>query len=88
VSQLTIVGDGSLRQEVDRRIENGELSDVACLGPLSFADTAAEMGRAAYVLVPSLWEEPFGAVALEGVASGAITLLTDRGGLPETTGDL
>jgi glycosyltransferase involved in cell wall biosynthesis len=46
------------------------------------------MGRAAYLLTPSLWAEPFGAVAIEGLAAGAITILTDRGGLTETTGEL
>ena len=39
--------------------------------------------KADIVLVPSLWEEPFGRVAIEALASGAIVLASDIGGLPE-----
>ncbi|MFC5342761.1 glycosyltransferase family 4 protein [Brevundimonas staleyi] len=88
VERLTLVGNGSLRAAVERRIAGGALPDVVSLGPLSFEATAVEMGKAAYLVVPSLWGEPFGAVALEGVAAGAIVLRTDRGGLPEATDDL
>jgi glycosyltransferase involved in cell wall biosynthesis len=38
------------------------------------------------VLVPSLWKEPFGRVAVEGLAAGAIVLVSNIGGLPETVG--
>ena len=46
------------------------------------------MACSAFVLVPSLWEEPFGAVALEAVAARALVVASDRGGLAEATGDL
>lgn len=39
------------------------------------------------VLVPSVWEEPSGRVAAEGLANGLPVLASDRGGLPETLGD-
>lgn len=35
------------------------------------------------VLVPSLWQEPFGRVAIEALAAGRIALVSDVGGLPE-----
>ncbi|AHI30138.1 hypothetical protein AU14_12735 [Marinobacter similis] len=35
------------------------------------------------VLVPSLWPEPFGRVAVEALAAGKIALVSDIGGLPE-----
>jgi glycogen(starch) synthase len=88
VETLRIVGEGSLYGQVESMIAAGQLPNVVLVGPLQRAETSREMGKAAYLLVPSLWEEPFGAVALEGVAAGAITILTDRGGLPETAGDL
>lgn len=88
LESLRIVGVGSLAEALKQRIASGQLPGVKYVGGLQRAETAVEMGRAAYILVPSLWEEPFGAVALEGVAAGGITILTDRGGLPETTGDL
>ena len=38
------------------------------------------------VVVPSLWAEPFGMVALEGLASGCVIIGSDQGGLPEAIG--
>jgi glycogen(starch) synthase len=88
VGEMRIVGSGSLGSELERRIAAGEAPGVVFLGPMSRDRTAAEFGRAAYVMVPSLWEEPFGLVAVEGLAGGAVTIHSNRGGLPEATGDL
>jgi glycosyltransferase involved in cell wall biosynthesis len=38
------------------------------------------------ILVPSRWEEPFGNVALEGMACGCIPVVSDGGGLPDAVG--
>jgi len=38
------------------------------------------------VLVPSRWPEPFGRIAVEAMASGIPTLVSDTGGLPEVVG--
>lgn len=88
VDELRIVGDGALRPEIEARIASGRYPGVRYVGRLNLAETAREMGRAAYSLIPSLWEEPFGAVATESLAAGALVVLSNRGGLPETTGDL
>ncbi|ABS63529.1 glycosyl transferase group 1 [Parvibaculum lavamentivorans DS-1] len=88
VDRLRVIGNGSLVAEVERRIAAGEVSHVDYVGHLQRGETAREMGRAAFSLVPSLWEEPFGAVSLESLAAGAVVIHTDRGGLPETTGGL
>jgi glycosyltransferase involved in cell wall biosynthesis len=39
------------------------------------------------VLMPSLWRESFGRVAVEAMANGIPVLASDRGALPETLGD-
>jgi glycosyltransferase involved in cell wall biosynthesis len=39
------------------------------------------------VLVPSLWRESLGRVAIEALANGLPVLASDRGALPETLGD-
>jgi glycogen synthase len=36
--------------------------------------------------VPSRWAEPFGSVALEGIACGCVVVGTHRKGLPEAIG--
>ena len=35
--------------------------------------------------MPSRWEEPFGRTALESSSRGCATIISNRGGLPETT---
>ena len=35
-------------------------------------------------IVPSMWEEPFGRTAMESAAYGNATIVSNRGGLPET----
>lgn len=45
------------------------------------------MSRAAIVVVPSRWQEPFGLTALEAMACGAALITAPRGGLPEVAGD-
>ena len=46
------------------------------------------MAKAAIVVVPSRWPEPFGLVAVEAMASGAALICSPRGGLPEVGGDV
>ncbi len=45
------------------------------------------MAKAAIVVVPSRWPEPFGITALEALASGGALIVSPRGGLPEVAGD-
>ena len=62
-------------------------ADVGMLGYRDHPDVLAAMARAAIVVVPSRWPEPFGLVALEALASGAALICSRRGGLPEVAGD-
>ncbi|MDJ0708316.1 MAG: glycosyltransferase, partial [Leptolyngbyaceae cyanobacterium MO_188.B28] len=38
------------------------------------------------MVVPSLWAEPFGVVALEGIACGCVVVGSEAGGLTEAIG--
>jgi glycosyltransferase involved in cell wall biosynthesis len=55
-------------------------------GPLQGATLAAMIERHKILVVPSRYEEPFGVVALEGIASGCVVVGSNRGGLPEAIG--
>ncbi len=57
------------------------------LGPQSRERLWELMARAAAVLVPSRWDEPFGLVACEAQAAGAPVIAYDRGGLREVIAD-
>ena len=56
-------------------------------GYLPHAAVLQAMARAAIVVVPSRWAEPFGLVALEAMACGAALVCSMRGGLAEVVGD-
>lgn len=62
-------------------------ASVAMRGHLPNAAVLDAMQRAAIVVVPSRWEEPFGLVALEAMACGAALVCSPRGGLPEVAGE-
>jgi glycosyltransferase involved in cell wall biosynthesis len=64
-----------------------EAANVRMLGYRDHPEVLAAMARAAIVVVPSRWPEPFGLVALEALASGAALICSPRGGLPEVAGD-
>ena len=51
------------------------------------ASVLQSMSKAAIVVVPSRWEEPFGMVALEAMACGAALITTRCGNLPSVAGE-
>jgi UDP-glucose:(glucosyl)LPS alpha-1,2-glucosyltransferase len=60
---------------------------VAMIGYRDHPLVLEAMSRAAIVIVPSRWNEPFGLTALEALACGAPLIVSPRGGLPEVAGD-
>ncbi len=64
-----------------------EGAGVRMLGYRDHPDVLTAMTRAAIVVVPSRWPEPFGLVALEAMASGAALICSPRGALPEVAAD-
>ena len=62
-------------------------SGVRYTGYLDHPLVLKAMTRAAIVIVPSRWNEPFGLTALEAIACGAALIVSPRGGLPEVAGD-
>jgi glycogen synthase len=85
--RLTIIGGGSERAALERIVESQCLAgQVRFTGALDQAQVAEELGCHQIMVVPSLWEEPFGIVALEGAAAGCVVVGSDGGGLPEAIG--
>ena len=64
-----------------------QAAGIVSLGYRQHDDVLSAMARAAIVVVPSRWAEPFGLTALEAMASGAALICSARGGLPEVVGD-
>jgi glycosyltransferase involved in cell wall biosynthesis len=55
------------------------------LGFLKHKNTLNILNQSEIAVVPSRWEEPFGRTALEASSRGCATIISDRGGLTETT---
>ena len=85
--RLSIVGDGPERADIKQRVERLGLDhQVSLTGIKSGVELARFLARHRVMAVPSKWAEPFGIVALEGIACGCVIVGTDLGGLPEAIG--
>jgi len=84
---LTVIGEGKdfekLKQYV---IEAGIKQLVRFEGSLTGEKLVDCLNKHKYMLIPSRWQEPFGIVALEGLACGCIPIVSDGGGLPDAVG--
>ena len=85
--QLSIVGDGPDMGAITRRVAELDLEgQLKLMGTKQGVDLARFVARHRIMVMPSRWAEPFGIVALEGIACGCVVVGTDRGGLPEAIG--
>ncbi len=83
---FTVIGDGTERKNLEALARDLGIADqVSFLGNLR-ETRAVEMGKHSIMVVPSVWAEPFGIVALEGIATGCAMIVSERGGLPEAVG--
>ena len=84
---LTIIGNGPEEQQLRRLVrELGLDRQVTFAGQKSGHELAELLNRHRILVVPSRWAEPFGIVALEGIACGCVVVGSDDGGLKEAIG--
>jgi glycosyltransferase involved in cell wall biosynthesis len=88
---LVVLGDDTTAhaQACKRLVAKLELSQrVHFLGKQTHAEMPALLGRLGHVLiVPSVWDEPFSVVLLEGMAAGLPVVAADTGGTGEAVRD-
>jgi glycogen synthase len=83
-ARLSVVGTGPDEQRLrELAADLGIAARVDFLGVRTGAELRRVLNQHRVLVVPSLWEEPFGIVALEGLACGASVVVSDAGGLPE-----
>jgi len=86
--KLTIIGDGPEMENLKVLVNDYNLKEVVNFtGALSGEDLVKKLNEHKYILIPSRWKEPFGIVALEGIACGCIPIVSNEGGLPDAIGN-
>lgn len=77
--ELLIAGEGDPAYVEQLKALSGNL-EIHCLG---HTDPQAFFQQIDLLMVPSLWDEPFGRVLIEAARFGVSTIASDRGALPE-----
>ncbi len=83
-ARLKIIGRGPLRLQLEKEAASlGLTNAVEFCGWLSMPEIEAKMSEAWALVVPSLWAEPLGFVALEAILRGMPVIASATGGLAE-----
>lgn len=85
--RLTVVGDGPERAALEAQARELKLeSQVNFVGRQAPPEVARHLNCHQVMVVPSTWNEPFGVVALEGIACGCVVIGSEGGGLKDAIG--
>jgi glycosyltransferase involved in cell wall biosynthesis len=84
---LIIVGDGPMRHRLEAQVAREKIQAVRFTGQLKREATYDAMRKAAFLVVPSVWNEPFGMVVAEAFACGTPVLGAFAGSIPEMIDD-
>ncbi len=84
---LTIVGSGPDSENLSAvSSELGLENQVSFAGQKTGEELVRLLNRHRIMVIPSRWAEPFGVVALEGIACGCAVIGSEAGGLKEAIG--
>jgi glycosyltransferase involved in cell wall biosynthesis len=85
--KLTIVGSGEEEDKLRQQVIDYELgSQITFVGVKLEQELTKLLNAHQIMVVPSLWNEPFGIVALEGIACGCVIVGSEGGGLKDAIG--
>jgi glycosyltransferase involved in cell wall biosynthesis len=84
---LSLIGSGPEEEKLREFVAENQLhTQVSFKGVLRGTDLSKALNEHKILIVPSRWFEPFGIVALEGIACGLAAIVSSGGGLPEAIG--
>ena len=84
---LTIVGSGPELSAMQQMAEKlGLREHVTFVGAKGGTELVSLLQEHKILVIPSRYDEPFGVVALEGIACGCVVVGSSGGGLPEAIG--
>lgn len=85
--RLTVVGSGAELEPMQKLAATvGVQEQVSFVGPKRGAAITEILNQHRILVVPSRYDEPFGVVALEGIACGCVVIGSGGGGLPVAIG--
>lgn len=85
--KLTIIGSGPEEYKLRQQAKDLEISEqVNFAGVKVEHELATLLNTHQIMVIPSLWDEPFGIVALEGIACGCVVVGSEGGGLKDAIG--
>lgn len=85
--KLTIIGTGPEEANLRQQVKTLNLEkQVEFVGTKRDRELAELLNQHQILVVPSRWAEPFGIVALEGIACGCVVVGSNQGGLPDAIG--
>lgn len=88
-STFTIIGDGEEMPTLKLKSKKlGIENNVFFKGSMKGEVLVKCLNEHRYMIVPSLWEEPFGIIVLEGMACGCLPIVSNVGGLPDAIADI
>lgn len=82
-SQLYIVGEGELREQLEARAREESIQNVSFLGYQSGPELKSLIANAMFTVTPSEWYENMPYAILESFALGTPVLAANIGGMPE-----
>lgn len=89
IPNLTIIGEGPEQSALRLLIKNSNMNtQINLVGSYTGEKLVGLLNRHQLLVVPSKWKEPFGIVALEGLACGCDLIVSKNGGLIEACGGL
>lgn len=84
---LSVVGSGPEEERLRRQAKALGVGDqIAFAGQKTGAELVRLLNEHRIMVVPSRWQEPFGIVALEGIACGCVVVGSEGGGLRDAIG--
>ncbi len=83
---LTVIGDGPEMLALKRLCKELSIADQVDFRGAMRGGRGRELAQHKIMVVPSVWAEPFGVVALEGLAAGCVLAVSRTGGLSEAAG--
>lgn len=87
--RFALAGKGPEEPLIREKIKDfGLEGSLVFLGLAEPRDLAHLYNRARVVVIPSIWQEPFGLISLEALACGCSVIASDQAGLKESTGGM